>query len=175
MKREQFWRQTMMNGGNPSGVRQRMSLCVGNRHDRHVLELTIHRLEFFYVQSPVQRRDMRNRWQPAHDGKVKLRNVEMNDVKLIRKSSNLFEHEDVRSNQVTARASQAECLRTYRDQSGRSTRVTAGEEGDLMTKPHEFVTQIRKAIQDTAPAFAGVNLTKLGPTGARAGAPLAAR
>jgi predicted molibdopterin-dependent oxidoreductase YjgC len=38
------------------------------------------------------------------------------------------------------------------------------------TKPHEFVTQIRKAIQDTAPAFAGVNLTKLGPTGVRANA-----
>ena len=37
-------------------------------------------------------------------------------------------------------------------------------------KPHEFVAQIRKAIQDTAPAFAGVNLTKLGPTGARANA-----
>ena len=38
------------------------------------------------------------------------------------------------------------------------------------TKPHEFVTQIRKAIQDTVPAFAGVNLTKLGPTGVRANA-----
>jgi NADH dehydrogenase/NADH:ubiquinone oxidoreductase subunit G len=38
------------------------------------------------------------------------------------------------------------------------------------TKPHEFVTQIRKAIQDTVPAFAGVNLTKLGPTGARTNA-----
>jgi NADH dehydrogenase/NADH:ubiquinone oxidoreductase subunit G len=36
------------------------------------------------------------------------------------------------------------------------------------TKPHEFVTQIRKAIQDTVPAFAGLNLTKLGPTGVRA-------
>jgi NADH dehydrogenase/NADH:ubiquinone oxidoreductase subunit G len=40
----------------------------------------------------------------------------------------------------------------------------------LGTKPHEFVTQIRKAIQDGVPAFAGVNLTKLGPTGARADA-----
>jgi NADH-quinone oxidoreductase subunit G len=42
------------------------------------------------------------------------------------------------------------------------------------TKPHEFVTQIRKAIQDNAPAFAGVNLTKLGPTGVRANAPAVA-
>ncbi|MCI0453075.1 MAG: 2Fe-2S iron-sulfur cluster-binding protein [Candidatus Latescibacteria bacterium] len=40
----------------------------------------------------------------------------------------------------------------------------------LGTKPHEFVTQIRKAIQDGVPAFAGVNLTKLLPTGARADA-----
>ncbi len=38
------------------------------------------------------------------------------------------------------------------------------------TKPHEFVTQIRKAMQETVPAFAGVNLTKLGPTGIRANA-----
>jgi NADH dehydrogenase/NADH:ubiquinone oxidoreductase subunit G len=38
------------------------------------------------------------------------------------------------------------------------------------TKPHEFVTQIRKAMQDHVPAFAGVNLTKLGPTGVRANA-----
>jgi NADH-quinone oxidoreductase subunit G len=38
------------------------------------------------------------------------------------------------------------------------------------TKPHEFVTQIRKAIQDNVPAFAGINLTKLGPTGVRANA-----
>ncbi len=38
------------------------------------------------------------------------------------------------------------------------------------TKPHEFVTQIRKAIQDTVPAFAGVDLTRLGPTGVRANA-----
>jgi len=38
------------------------------------------------------------------------------------------------------------------------------------TKPHEFVTQIRKAIQDSVPAFAGVNLTKLGSTGVRANA-----
>ncbi len=36
------------------------------------------------------------------------------------------------------------------------------------TQPHEFVTHIRKAIQDTVPAFAGANLTKLGPTGVRA-------
>ncbi len=43
------------------------------------------------------------------------------------------------------------------------------------TKPHEFVTQIRKAIQDTVPAFAGVDLTKLGPTGARANAHAAAK
>lgn len=38
------------------------------------------------------------------------------------------------------------------------------------TKPHEFVTEIRKAMQDHVPAFTGVNLTKLGPTGARANA-----
>ena len=38
------------------------------------------------------------------------------------------------------------------------------------TKPHEFVTQIRKAIQDNVPAFAGVDLTKLGPTGVRTNA-----
>lgn len=38
------------------------------------------------------------------------------------------------------------------------------------TKPHEFVTQIRKAIQDAVPGFAGVDLTKLGPTGVRANA-----
>jgi NADH-quinone oxidoreductase subunit G len=36
------------------------------------------------------------------------------------------------------------------------------------TRPHEFTTQIRKAIQDGVPAFAGVDLAKLGPTGARA-------
>lgn len=38
------------------------------------------------------------------------------------------------------------------------------------TKPHEFVTQIRRAIQDTVPAFAGVDLVKPGPTGVRANA-----
>ncbi len=43
------------------------------------------------------------------------------------------------------------------------------------TKPHEFVAQIRKAIQDTVPAFAGVDLTKLGPTGVRANAPAMSR
>jgi NADH dehydrogenase/NADH:ubiquinone oxidoreductase subunit G len=43
------------------------------------------------------------------------------------------------------------------------------------TKPHEFVTQIRKAIQDSVPAFTGVPLVKLGPTGARANAQMVAR
>jgi NADH-quinone oxidoreductase subunit G len=38
------------------------------------------------------------------------------------------------------------------------------------TKTHEFVTHIRKAIEDNVPAFAGLNLTKLGPTGVRANA-----
>ncbi len=45
----------------------------------------------------------------------------------------------------------------------------------LGTKPHEFVTQIRKAIHDGVPAFTDVNLTKLGPTGARANAHAVAR
>ena len=40
----------------------------------------------------------------------------------------------------------------------------------LGTARHEFVTQVRKAIQDTAPAFAGVNLVKIGPTGVRVSA-----
>jgi len=33
--------------------------------------------------------------------------------------------------------------------------------------PHEFLAQIRKAISDGVPAFAGIDLNKLGPTGAR--------
>ncbi|HEX6790211.1 MAG TPA: 2Fe-2S iron-sulfur cluster-binding protein [Candidatus Krumholzibacteria bacterium] len=38
------------------------------------------------------------------------------------------------------------------------------------TAPHEMVAQVRKAIQDTVPAFAGVNLLKTGLTGVRASA-----
>jgi NADH dehydrogenase/NADH:ubiquinone oxidoreductase subunit G len=40
----------------------------------------------------------------------------------------------------------------------------------LGTALHDLVAQIRKAIQDTEPAFAGVGLVKIGPTGVRAGA-----
>jgi NADH-quinone oxidoreductase subunit G len=40
----------------------------------------------------------------------------------------------------------------------------------LGTATHEFVTQVRKAIQDTVPSLAGTNLVKIGPTGVRAGA-----
>ena len=35
------------------------------------------------------------------------------------------------------------------------------------TKPHESVAHVRKAIMDGVPAFAGVDLVKLGPTGVR--------
>jgi NADH-quinone oxidoreductase subunit G len=38
------------------------------------------------------------------------------------------------------------------------------------TAPHEFVAQVRKAIQDTVPAFAGADLVRISPTGVRVGA-----
>ncbi len=38
------------------------------------------------------------------------------------------------------------------------------------TQTHEFVTHIRKSMEESVPAFAGLNLTKLGPTGVRANA-----
>jgi NADH-quinone oxidoreductase subunit G len=37
-------------------------------------------------------------------------------------------------------------------------------------KPHESVAHVRKAIMDAVPAFAGLDLNRLGPTGARAAA-----
>ena len=40
----------------------------------------------------------------------------------------------------------------------------------LGTKPHESVAQVRKAIMEEVPALAGLDLNKLGPTGARAAA-----
>ena len=40
----------------------------------------------------------------------------------------------------------------------------------LGAKPHEFAAQVRKAIMDAVPAFAGTDLNKLGSTGARAAA-----
>jgi NADH dehydrogenase/NADH:ubiquinone oxidoreductase subunit G len=38
------------------------------------------------------------------------------------------------------------------------------------TKPYESVAHVRKAIVDSVPAFAGVDLVKLGPTGVRVAA-----
>jgi NADH dehydrogenase/NADH:ubiquinone oxidoreductase subunit G len=40
----------------------------------------------------------------------------------------------------------------------------------LGTAPHETVAHVRKAIMDVVPAFAGLDLNKLGATGARAAA-----
>ncbi len=45
----------------------------------------------------------------------------------------------------------------------------------LGTKPHEIVAQVRKAIMDGVPAFAGTDLVKLGLTGVRVAAQPVAR
>ena len=65
------------------------------------------------------------------------------EVEFSRALQHPFDHQEVGREVIHNRALEAQRLPAYRNQRRRRARVAAGEEGNLMTKSHELVSQIR--------------------------------
>ena len=104
MEREQVRWQAVMDGGDPARLRQGPPLRIRDGHDRHIRELPVEWPQFLEIEAAVKRRHVRRMGQAAHERKVKLSEMEMNDVELARPGGDLFEHPDVRYHLVPAGA-----------------------------------------------------------------------
>ncbi len=82
-------------------------------------EFPVERPQFLEIQPTVQRRHVGRVGQPAHDRKVKLGDVEMNDVELARPGSHLLQHQHVRREMIPAGiALKSQSLTAGGDESG---------------------------------------------------------
>ena len=73
-----------MDGCDPARLRLGPPLLIRDGHDRHIRELPVEWPQFLEIEAAVKRRHVRRMWQAAHERKVKLSEMEMNDVELAR-------------------------------------------------------------------------------------------
>ncbi len=119
--------QPVVHRADPAGVGQGRALRVRDRHHRHVHELAIEGLELGDVQPPVQGGDVGGRQTPHH-GEVHVRQVEVDDIELVRPLGHLFEHQEMWRQIIPARAPEAQGARAHRHELRARRRIAAREE-----------------------------------------------
>ena len=90
----QVGRDAMVHGGDEIAVCDWSALIVGNRHQRHVAESDVERFEVVQILAPVQRCHGPLGYRPEQ-WKMKLVDVEMQNVEFICELAHAVEHQHV--------------------------------------------------------------------------------
>src|SRR5215471_10715744 len=122
----------MMNRIDKAGVGNRSALCMRDGDERHVGKTAVEMLQIGKVLPAVQRRDGAV-LGGAEDGKMKLINVEVQNIEVRGHAPNLVEHQHVVGNDVPDRGVEAQGLGTARDEFGPGDRVSACKQRDVVT------------------------------------------
>ena len=131
----------MVDGGGEIRVGDRLSLGIGDRHQRHVAEADIQRLDVVKVLPSVQ-----SGHRPIGDRpkqrEVKLVDVEMQDIEFVGHLAHAVEHQHVVRNRIPYIRVQSQCHRHAAHQLGAGNRIAAGKQGHVVTLPNQFVGEI---------------------------------
>src|SRR5215831_3757964 len=148
----------MIHRAHPVGIGEWRSLCIGDRHDRHVGILPEYRDQFRKVQAPMKGREYRRRATATHRKTQKIQ-MRMNDIELVRlRSEGLLLHEDERRITIDEPGIQPEGMWTGGPEISCGGRISTGKECDLVTLTNQFFCNIgddplRASVQSRRHAF----------------------
>ncbi len=138
---EQIGGYPVIHRGDEVRAGDRPSLRVGDRHQGHVAKADIERLEVGEVLPAVGRRHGPTSHVPKQR-KVKLVDVEMQDVEILRIAADPVEHEHVVGDRVVDIGVETQRHRRAADQVGGGDRVPAGKQRHLVALPHQLIREV---------------------------------
>ena len=132
----------MIDGTHKVRVRDRLALRVGDRHQRHVAESDIERLEIVQVLPAVKGRHGPVGHRPKQR-KMKLVDVEVKNVKFLGVFPHAVEHQHVIRNRVTNIVVETQRHGYARHQMGAGNGVPAGEQRHFVAQSDQLIGEIR--------------------------------
>ena len=138
---EHVGRQAVVDRRDPVGLRQRRSLVVRDRDDRHVAELGVDRLEVRDVEPAVERRGV---WhaEPPRQREVEVVEVPVNHVEAVGLGRHRLQLDHLVRQRIDDAVIKPQGAGSARDQLRRGLRVTAGEQGDVVALANELLGQV---------------------------------
>ena len=131
-----------MDGGDKIAAGDRLALVVGDRHQGHFAKTEVKRFEIVEILSAVQRRyGAMSCW--SEQGKVKLVDVEMQNVEFVGALAHPIEHQHVVWNRVPHIGVEPERHGGTGHEVGGGYRVAARKQRHIVTQLDQFVGQIR--------------------------------
>src|SRR6266496_1470315 len=132
----------MINRRLPVRPRQRSTLRIRNREDRHISKLVVKRSEVRDIEPAVQGCDVRNP-QESRDWKMQVIDVEMDHIEFARALRYLLQQHDVVRNLIHAAFIQSKRAAAYGNKPGCGHRIATCEKGDFVPLADQFLTKIR--------------------------------
>ena len=140
----------MIDGRDEIAGRNGIALVIGDRHQRHVAEPDVERLEIGQVLAAMQSCQGLARNRPEQ-WKVKLIDVEMENVEFLGTLAHAVEHEHVVWDRVAHIEVQPQRHGSTGNEMGAGYRVAACEQRYFVTQSHQFVSQIGKRLRPSTP------------------------
>jgi hypothetical protein len=130
-----------MDRAQPTQMRKRAPLVVGDRNQRDVREGREKGRKIGQVETTVHGRHG-SPGERARQREMKIVDMEMQDVELIRPSSHLIERDHIVGERVEDARIEAERLPAASDELGRCNRIAAREQGHLVALPDKLIAEI---------------------------------
>ena len=128
----------MIDCGLPVDPRDRPTLLMGNGDERHFGVLCKQRLQVREVEPAVQGRDARA-WVAPQQGEMQVVAVEVDDIEAGGVLEDQIQQPDVVWQRLMATLVMPQGPGASRDQLRVRLRVTAGEQRDFVSQPHELL------------------------------------
>ena len=140
-ERQQIRGQSVMDHADPVHRRHRPALIAGDRHERHMSEGGIDAPELRQVEPTVQCRDGLV-GEVSDQRIVQDVDMEMEDVERAGQGADAVEHDDVGRNRILDARVEPQCGVAEGDEPGGGAGVAAGEQGHVVTLPHQLLGQV---------------------------------
>lgn len=151
---EQVFRQAVINGRKPVGLRQRLTLVVGDRHDRRFVERAEDWLQFWQIETAVHGRQERHRLAREQRERV-IVDVKMQHIEFVSAAADFFQQQHVGRHRVADGRVEAQRLRPEGFELRRRLRITAREQRDVVTGLNQRLGQIGHHALRTAVELRG--------------------
>src|SRR6059058_365161 len=126
----------MVNRAHPMSLRQWTPLRMRNGDNGHIGKLVVNRRQIGQVEPAVQGGHLRKR-SATREREVKIVDMEMNDVELVKALKDLLQQDDMMGKGVY-RLTQSQRPRGDWNQVRGCLGIAAGEKRNLFSQPHEL-------------------------------------
>ena len=138
---QQMGGNAVIHGGHKVRVGDWLTLRVGDRHQRHLAEADIEWLEIVQILPAVQGGHRPLRYRPKQ-GKMKLIDVEVQDVEFVRIFPHPVQHQHVIRDRVTHIVVESQRHGHARHQMRAGDGVPARKKRDVMAQPDQLIGEI---------------------------------